>query len=77
MNVERETKLTFVCSLREVLAAMRKMHPEEFLLGQLSEDPKLTTMETNGHRLSITGIRRSQGPAEITFNRMQRVDPGE
>lgn len=77
MNICRESKITFSVNFIELFSALRKQFPKEFILNGFPTDPKLLTVEALPNGVSITGIRRSQGPAEIEFNRMQRRVDGD
>lgn len=78
MNITRESKITFSVNFIELFSALRKQFPKEFILQGFPTDPKLLTVEPLPNGLSITGLRRTQGPAEIEFNRLQReVNPGD
>lgn len=77
MRIERESKITFAVNFIELFAALRKQFPNEFVLNGFPTDPKLLTVEALPNGVAITGLRRSQGPAEIDFNRMQRAVDGE
>ena len=77
MNITRESKITFSVNFIEIFAALRKQFPNEFILNGFPTDPKLLTVEPLPNGVSITGLRRSQGPAEIEFNRIQRRVDGD
>ena len=77
MNITRESKITFSVNFIELFSALRKQFPKEFILNGFPTDPKLLTVEPLPNGVSVTGIRRSQGPAEIEFNRIQRRVDGD
>jgi len=73
MNIERTSKVTIAITWKELFAALVKANPNETLLhGFLQMDAKNISVEPYSSGIGITGIRRSQGPAEIEFNRIQR-----
>lgn len=73
MNVERESKVTIAVTFKELIAALQKQFPTEFLLNGFPTDPKLLSVERLGTGIALTGVRRTQGAAEIDFNRLQRA----
>jgi hypothetical protein len=80
MNLERTSKVTIAVTYRELIQALNKEFPKEFILNMFTGmATKDFSVETLGSGIALTGVRRSQGPAEIDFNRMQRVeyDPPE
>jgi hypothetical protein len=74
MNIERDSKVAFRVSYSEIVRALKLLYPEEFLLNQLP--PKWESgvnMDVVTSVVTLTYNKRTQGPAEIDFNRQQRV----
>lgn len=73
MNVERETKLSIAIRYDDLVKALKVLHPEEFLLNQLPTDSKAVSISALPKGVLIEYTKKSQGAAEIDFNRQQRV----
>jgi len=76
LNIERESKVTIAVTFVELFAALRKQFPKEFILNGFPTEAKLLKVEPLPGGIAITGLRRTQGPAEIEFNRLQRAGDG-
>lgn len=77
MNIERETKITVAIAYTDLVAALKHLHPDEFLLNQLPTDVKAVHVSAIPKGVMIEYTKKSQGPAEIPFNRQQRTVDGE
>ena len=73
MNIERETKLSIAIHYADLVKALKHLHPDEFLLNQLPADSKAVQISALPKGVLIEYLKKSQGPAEIDFNRQQRV----
>lgn len=75
MNLERTSKVTIAVTFKELVSALEKQFPNEFLLTWFDRIPvKDISVEILSAGIALTGLKKSQGPAEIDFNRQQRVD---
>jgi hypothetical protein len=61
MNIDSTQKVELVISKTELLAALRLLYPDEFLLQRMAQaDPKGLTTDCYGDSIRLTGVSAIQ-----------------
>jgi hypothetical protein len=77
VNIERTSKYVVAVHHKDFVAMLKRWKPGEFVFNMIPEEFKSVSYELLPQGFQLTFEKKSQGPAELDFNRLQRRVDGD